>query len=91
MHGLCVRVCMLCLNRITVRDELDRSTLDLDSRQKRQINVSVTEMNSTAQYRSVRSTRTRIACMNIECMPACYIIPLASFIYTWDYVSQKNA
>ena len=43
-------VCMLCLNH---RDELNRSTLDLDSRQKRQIDVSVTETNSTAQYRSV--------------------------------------
>ena len=48
----------------------DRSTLNLDSRQKRQINVSVTKTNSTAQYRSVRyvyarSTRTRIVCMNV--------------------------
>ena len=42
---------VLCLNH---RDELDRSTLDLNSRQKRQIDVSVTETNSTAQYRSVR-------------------------------------
>ena len=30
-----------------------RSTLDLDSRQKRQVDVPVTETNSTAQYRSV--------------------------------------
>ena len=52
---------VLCLNH---RDELDRSTLDLDSRQKRQTNVSVTETNSIAQYRSVRSMRTCIACMN---------------------------
>ena len=79
-----MRACVLCLNH---RDELDRSTLDLNSRQKRQINVSVTEMNSTAQYRSVSSTRTRIACMNVREL---YIV-LASFIYTWDYVSQKNA
>ena len=75
---------VLCLNH---RDELDRSTLELDSRQRRQINVSVTETNSTAQYRSVHSTHTRIACMNV-CM---LYIALASFIYTWDYVSQKNA
>ena len=68
--------------RLNHRDELDRSTLDLDSRQKRQIDVSVTEMNSTAQY----STRMRIACMNV-----CVLyIALASFIYTLDYVSQKN-
>ena len=79
-----MRVTVLCLNH---RDELDRSTLDLDSRQKGQINVSVTEMNSTAQYKSVRGTRTNIACMNV-----CVLcIVLASFIYTWDYVSQKNA
>ena len=51
---------MLCLNH---RDELDRSTLDLDSRQKRQIDVSVTETNSV-QIGTVRSTRARIACMN---------------------------
>ena len=70
--------------RINHRDELDKSTLDLDSRQKRQIDVSVTEMNSTAQYTSVRSTRTR---MNVYVL----YIALASFIYTWDYVSQKNA
>ena len=30
-----------------------RSTLDLDSRQKQQVDVPVTENNSTAQYRSV--------------------------------------
>ena len=30
-----------------------RSTLDLGSRQKRQVDVPVTETNSTAQYRSV--------------------------------------
>ena len=30
-----------------------RSTLDLNSRQKRQVDVPVTETNSTAQYRSV--------------------------------------
>ena len=40
MHSLCVRVCMLCLNHT---DELHRSTLGVDSRQKRQIDVSVTE------------------------------------------------
>ena len=75
-------MCVLCLNHT---DELDRSTLDLNSRQ---IDVSVTEMNSTAhvQYRSVRSTHTRIACMNI-CM---LYIALASIIYTRDYVSQKE-
>ena len=84
-----MHVHMLCLNR---RDGLDRSTLDLDSRQKQQINVSVIKTNSTAQYRSVRyvyarSTRTRIVCMNV-----CVLyIALASFIYTRDYVSQKNA
>ena len=59
MHSRCV--CMLCLNH---RDELDRSTLDLNSRQKRQIDVSVTETNSV-QVGTVRSTRTRIACMNV--------------------------
>ena len=80
---------MLCLNH---RDELDRSILDLDSRQKRQINVSVTKTNSTAQYRSVRyvyarRTRTRIVCMNV-----CVLyIALGGFIYTRGYVSQKNA
>ena len=42
MHSLCVRV--PCLNH---RHELDRLTLDLDSRQKQQINA-VTETNSTA-------------------------------------------
>ena len=57
VHSLCV--CMLYLNH---RDELDRSTLDLDSRQKRQIDVSATGL--TRQYRSVwykhvRSTRMR--------------------------------
>ena len=46
MHSLCV--CMLYLNH---RDELDRSILDLDSRQKRQIDVSVTGL--TRQYSTV--------------------------------------
>ena len=50
MHSLCV--CMLYLNH---RDELDRSTLDLDSRQKRQIDVSVTGL--TRQYSTVRTDR----------------------------------
>ena len=48
MHSLCM--CMPCLNH---RDELDRLTLDLDSRQKRQIDVSVTEtikLDSTDRY-----------------------------------------
>ena len=58
MHSLCV--CMLYLNH---RDELDRSTLDLDSRQKRQIDVSVTGLTrqySTVQIGMVRSsTRMR--------------------------------
>ena len=66
-----------------------RSTLDLDSRQKRQVDVPVTEMNSTTQsvqISTLRSTRTRIAC--IICV---LYIALASFIYTRDYVSQKNA
>ena len=49
MQSLCL--CMLCLNH---RDELDRSTLDLDSRQKQQIDVSVTETNFIAQYGPVR-------------------------------------
>ena len=69
MHSLCV--CMLCLNH---RDELDRSTLDLDSRQKRQINVSVTETNSTVQR------------MNVCVL----YIALASFIYTRDYVAKPK-
>ena len=67
-----------------------RSTLDLDSIQERQVNVPVTETNSTAQYRSVpyvahvRVLRAyRIVCV--------LYIALASFIYTQDYVSQKNA
>ena len=59
MHSLCV--CMLYLNH---RDELDRSTLDLDSRQKRQMDVSVTGLGLTRQYSTVqigmvRSTRMR--------------------------------
>ena len=38
-----------------------RSTLDLDSKQKRQVDVPVTETNSTAQYRSVPYvTRVRV-------------------------------
>ena len=55
MHSLCVSI--LCLNH---RDELDRSTLDLDSRQKRQIDVSDShrdEFDSTVQIGMVRSTR----------------------------------
>ena len=68
---------VLCLNH----------SRQIDSRPQRQIDVSVTETNSAAQYISVCSTRTRIACMNV-----CVLyIALASFIYTWDYVSQKNA
>ena len=58
MHSLCV--CMLYLNH---RDELDRSTLDLDSRQKRQIDVSVTGLTrqySTVQIGMVRSKRMRV-------------------------------
>ena len=90
MHSLCA--CMLCLNH-RARDELDRSTLNLDSRQKRQIDVSVTGLTrqySTVQIGMVRSTRTRIACA--ICMNVCVLyIALASFIYTQDYVSQKNA
>ena len=57
MHSLCV--CMLCLNH-RARDELDRSTLDLDSRQKRQIDVSDShrgEFDSTVQIGMVYSTR----------------------------------
>ena len=46
IHGL-VYACAMPQHH---RDEPNRSTLDLDSRQKRQIDVSVTEMNSTAQY-----------------------------------------
>ena len=66
---------VLCLNH---RNELDRSTLDLDSRQKRQIQ---TRQHSTDRY--VARVRARIACMNV-----CVLyIALASFIYTWDYVS----
>ena len=68
MHSLCVRVCILCLNH---RDELDRSTLDLDSRQKQRIDVSVTETNSTAQYRSVRYIYAYAYCMH-ECMRVIY-------------------
>ena len=64
-----------------------RQCRHLNSRQKGQINVSVTEMNSTAQYRSVRGTHMHIAWMNVCVL---YIV-LASFIYTWDYISQKNA
>ena len=58
MHGLCV--CMLLY--LSHRDELDRSTLDLDSGQKRQIDVSVTGLTrqySTVQIGMVRSTRMR--------------------------------
>ena len=73
-------MCVLCLNH---RDELDRSTLNLDSGQ---IDVSVTETNSTAQYKSVRSTHTCTACINV-----CVLyIALASVIYTQDYISQKE-
>ena len=43
-----------------------RSTLDLDSRQKRQVNVSVIETNSTAQYRSVRYVAR--VCTSIACI-----------------------
>ena len=94
--------------------------LDLDSRQKRQIDISVTKTNSIAQTATVQigtvrsslasspgpslrvpsplptrregpgdeasSSRTRIACMNV-----CVLYySAASFIYTRDYVSQKN-
>ena len=55
-----------------------RSTLDLDSKQKQQVDVPVTETNSTAQYRSVpyaARVRTRIVC--IVCV---LYIALASFI-----------
>ena len=51
------------------RDELDRSTLDLDSRQKRQIHVSVTGLlNSTVQH---STDRYGTYCMH-ECMRAIY-------------------
>ena len=87
-HAQSMRVHAICLNH---RDELDRLTLGLDSRQKRQIDVSVTGLTrqySTVQIGMVHSTR--IACI---CMNACGVlyIALASFIYTRDYVSQKNA
>ena len=45
-----------------------RSTLDLDSRQKRRIDVSVTGLTrqySTVWIGTVRSTRMCIACMNV--------------------------
>ena len=45
------------------------------------------ELDSTVQIGTVCSTRTCIACMNV-CM---LYIALASFIYTRDYVRQKNA
>ena len=71
MHSLCVRVCTLCLNH---RDELERSTLYLDSRQKRQIDVSATETNSTAQYRSrIGTLHTHVRVLHAyahECMRA---------------------
>ena len=55
MHSLCV--CVLCFNH---RDELDRSTLDLDSRQKRQINVSITGLTRTKSALGL-VTRTMLA------------------------------
>ena len=48
------------------RDELNRLTLDLDSRRK--WHISITEMNSTAQYKLVLA-RVYIAL----CMHECYI------------------
>ena len=69
-------------------DRLSTSTADKNE----QIDVSLTETNSTAQYRSVRSTSTYGA-PNVRDMHAVCVlyIALASFIYTWDYVSQKSA
>ena len=76
MHSLCVFYASITEMKV------DRSTLDLDSRQKRQIQ---TRQHSTDRY--VARVRARTACMNV-----CVVyIALASFIYTWDYVSQKNA
>ena len=78
--------------RSTSVPQSQRSTLDLDSRQKRQVDVPVTETNSTVQYRSVPySYVARVRVLHALYAYACYIIALASFIYTPDYVSQKNA
>ena len=78
MHSL-VSMRVHAIPQSHCRGELDRSTLDLDSRQKRQSDVSVTGL--TRQYRSVWYV-ARVCVLYIA---------LASFIYTRDYVSQKNA
>ena len=74
MHSLC-----MCYASIIEMNSTDQ--LDLNSRQKRQIDVSVRDkLDSTVQIISVRtcSTCTRIACMNV-----CVLyIALASFIHT---------
>ena len=73
-NSLCVY--MPCLNH---RDKLDRSTLDRDSRQKRQIDVSVTKTNSTAH--AARVSRMRIACMNVCVLMVLYIALALLFIH----------
>ena len=66
---------------VHVMPQSQRSILDLYSKQKRQVDVPITETNSTAQYRSGPYV-ARVRVLHIA---------LASFIYTRDYVSQKNA
>ena len=67
--------------------------------------TSFTEMNSTDRCFSLIQRRTRqhstdryVARVRmahqtyVKCNAVCVLyIALASFIYTWDYVSQKNA
>ena len=61
MHSL-VSMRVHAIPQSHCRGELDRSTLDLDSRQKRQSDVSITGLTrqySTVQIGMVRSTRMR--------------------------------
>ena len=75
MHSLCVFYASITEMNLT--DPLSTSIVDKNDIRTRQ--------HSTDRY--VARVRACIACMNV-----CVLyIALASFIYTWDYVSQKNA
>ena len=82
MHGL--HVCYASITEMNSTDLLSTSIVDKSDISMFQLQRRTRQYSTL--YRSVRSTRTRIACMNVYVL----YIALASFIYTWDYVSQKN-
>ena len=68
------------------------STSIVDKNDKSMFQSLRDKLDSTVQIGTLRSTPMRIACVAHMHMNVCVLyIVLASFIYTRDYVSQKNA